>query len=379
LLLVKAAEGDTLPVEGVRDTDLAALIRRLKSLAPEARPTSAAAAERLSWIRGKPGRRRRRLFAAAVVAAFLLGGARYIFDLRTERQIALEARNEAEQEAARAGAVAQFLEEIFKASDPRQARGTLPDARELLRRGSERLGKDLQDQPLLRAQLLDTLGGIHTELGLYDEGRPLLTEALAIRERLRGRDHLEVAETLARLARMARLSGQGDPVPLLRRALSIRLARLGPESPEVANNLNSLGLALVAQGRAGEAELFLRRCLTLQERLWGDRDPRIAQVLHNLSGLAWQSDRIDEALQLQRRALAIREAALPESDPELTASREALALILFDQRGPTDAEAMRLLERVLATHEKVYGPDHPELAQTLFNLGLSWSDLGDDT
>ncbi|HET9211742.1 MAG TPA: serine/threonine-protein kinase [Thermoanaerobaculia bacterium] len=378
LLLVKAADGDTLPVDKVRDPDLAALIRRLKALAPEARPTLAETAARLAWIRGKPSRRRWRLLAAALVGLLLLGGIKYTLDLRRERQLALEARNAAEQEAARAGAVAQFLEEIFKASDPRQARGTLPDARELLRRGTERLGRDLQDQPLLRAQLLDTLGGIHTELGLYDEARPLLEEARAIRERLRGRDHLEVAQTLSRFARMARLSGQQDPVPLLRRALSIRLARLGPESPEVADNFNSLGLALAAQGRSGEAELFLRRCLSLQERLWGERDPRVAQVLHNLSGLAWQSDRIDEALRLQRRALAIREASLPEDDPELTASREALALFLFDQRGPSDTEAMRLLEKVLTSHEKVYGPDHPELAQTLFNLGLSWSDLGDD-
>ena len=372
LLLVKAAEGDTLPVENVRDPDLTSLLRRLKSLAPEARPTAAAAVERLAWIRGKPRRRRLRLLAATVAVAFVLGGVKYTLDLRRERQLALEARNEAEQ-------VTGFLVDLFQASNPRKARGEVPDARELLRRGTERLGKDLQNQPLLRAQLLDTLGGIHTDLGLYDEARPLLKEALAIRERLLGRDHLEVAETLARLARMARLSGQGDPVPLLRRALSIRLARLGPESPEVANNFNSLGLALVVQGRAGEGELFLRRCLTLRERLWGERDPRVAQVLHNLSGLAWQSDRLDEALQLQRRALAIREAALPEDDPELTSSREALALTLFDQRGPTDAEAMRLLERVLASNEKVYGPDHPELAQTLFNLGLSWSDLGDDT
>jgi tRNA A-37 threonylcarbamoyl transferase component Bud32/tetratricopeptide (TPR) repeat protein len=379
LLLVKAAEGDTLPVEGVRDSDLATLLRRLKALAPEARPTAAAAVERLAWIRGKPRRRRWRLVTAAVVGLFVLGGTKYTLDLRHERQLALEARNAAEQEAARAGAVALFLEEIFKASDPRQARGTLPDARELLHRGTERLGRDLQDQPLLRAQLLDTLGGIHTELGLYDEARPLLKEALAIRERLLGRSHLEVAATLARLGKVTRLSGQGDPVPLLRRALSIRLARLGPESPEVANLLNSLGTALGAQGRSGEAELFLRRCLSLQERLWGERDPRVAHVLHNLSGLAWQSDRIDEALQLQRRALAIREASLPEDAPELTASRQALALFLFDQRGPSDAEAMRLLERVLASHEKIYGPDHPELAQTLFNLGLSWSDLGDDS
>ncbi|HBL29101.1 MAG TPA: serine/threonine protein kinase, partial [Acidobacteria bacterium] len=48
LLLAKAAAGDTLPVKGVRDPDLAALIRRLKALAPEARPTAAEAAERLA-------------------------------------------------------------------------------------------------------------------------------------------------------------------------------------------------------------------------------------------------------------------------------------------------------------------------------------------
>jgi len=377
LLLVKAAEGDTFPVEGVRDPDLATLIRRLKALAPEARPTAAAAAERLAWISAKPGRRRRRLLAAAVVAAFVAGGARYVVDLRTERQLALEARQEAEQEAARADAAAQFLEDLFQASDPRQARGTLPDARELLHRGTERLGKDLQDQPLLRAQLLDTLGGIHTDLGLYDEARPLLDEALAIRERLHGREHPEVAETLVRLGTLARLSGQGDAVPPLRRALSIREARLGRESPEVADLLNNLGTALAIQGRSGEAELLLRRSLALRERLWGDRDPRVAQVLHNLSGLALQRAQIDEALELLRRALAIREAALPEDDPDLVGSREALALVLLEQKD-TGAEGVRLLERVASSRERVYGPEHPELARTLLNLGFALSDLGDD-
>ena len=377
LLLVKAADGDTLPVEKIRDPDLAALIRRLKALAPEARPTLAEAAARLAWIRGKPGRRRWRLLAAAVVAVFLLGGARYVVDLRTERQLALEARNEAQQEAARADATARFLEDLFQASDPRRARGEVLDAKELLRRGTDRLGRDLQDQPLLRAQLLDALGGIHTDLGLYDEARPLLEEALAIRERLYGREHLEVAETLIRLGTLARLSGKGDAVPLLRRALALREARLGRDSPEVADLLNTLGTALAVQGSSGEAELLLRRSLALRERLWGDRDPRVALVLHNLSGLALQRGRTDEARELLRRALAIREAALPEDDPDLTGSREALALVLLERKD-TKAEGVRLLERVAASREKVYGPEHPELARTLLNLGFALSDLGDD-
>jgi serine/threonine protein kinase len=135
LLLVKAADGDTLPVRGI-DPELAALIRRLKTRTPEARPTAAAAAERLAWIRGKPRRRRRRLLAAAMTtamtAAFALGCVKYTLDLREEHRSALEARNVAEQEAARADAAERFLEELLQASGPRQA-SLPPVARELCR------------------------------------------------------------------------------------------------------------------------------------------------------------------------------------------------------------------------------------------------------
>lgn len=376
LLLVKAADGDTLPLSGIRDTDLACLLRRLKALAPEARPTAAEAAERLAWIRAKPRRRRLRLLAAAVAVAFVLIGIKYTLDLRHERQQALEARQAAEQEALRADTAAHFLEDLFQASDPSEARGTLPDARELLRRGAGRLGKDrnLAGQPLLRARLLDTLGGIQTDLGLYDEARPLLEEALALRERLLGKDHPEVAGTLVRLGGLAQRSNQGDAEALFRRALAIREARFGPRHPDVAEVLNDLGMTLAAKGRFDEAEPLLRRALALQESLWGDRDPRVAKSLHNLSGIAYYRGRTEEGIRLQRRALAIREAILPDDHPDLAGSREALALFL--QKEGKTAEAARLLERVAATAEKVYGPDHPELARPLLNLGLARADLG---
>ena len=376
LLLVKATDGDTLPVRGI-DPDLAVLIRGLKAVAPEARPKAAAAAEQLAWIRGRSRRRRLRFLAAAVVALFLLGGVKYTVDLRQERQRALAARSEAEQEALRADAAARFLEELFKASDPRQARGHLPGAQELLRRGTDRLRKEghLKDQPLLRARLLDTLGGIQTNLGLFNDARPLLREALAVRERLRGKDHPEVADTLVRLGSLARLSGQGDAEPLFRRALAIREKRLGPASPQVADALNDLGVALAAKGRLDEAEAIFKRSLTLHEKLWGDRDPRVAKILHNLSGIAYYRGRTEEGERLMRRALAIREATLPDDDPDLAGSREALALFL--QQDGKVAEAGALLGRVAAAMEKVYGPEHPELSRVFLNLGLAREELGD--
>jgi tetratricopeptide (TPR) repeat protein len=282
----------------------------------------------------------------------------------------------AQQEATRADAVARFLEELFQAADPRQARGELPDARELLRRGTERLGHELQDQPLLRARLLDILGGIHTELGLYDEARPLLAEALAVRERLDGPGDPEVAETLVNLGALAHLSGKGDAVPLFNRALAIREERLGAEHEDVADVLNKLGAALAARGRFDEAEAALRRSLAIQEKLWGDRDPRVAKAMHNLAGIAYYRARLDEAERLLEDALEIREATLPEDDLDLAGSREGVALLRQKQGRP--AEAAALLERLAATNERVYGPGHPELARTLLNLGLVRVDLGQD-
>jgi serine/threonine-protein kinase len=245
-------------------------------------------------------RRHRRLAGSVALVLLALAGGLVATASQARR---------AQQEATRADTVAQFLEELFQAADPRQARGEVPDARELLRRGTERLGHELQDQPLLRARLLDILGGIHTELGLYDEARPLLAEALAVRERLDGPADLEIAETLVHLGAVAHLSGKGDAVPLFSRALAIREELLGSEHPDVADVLNKLGAALAARGRFDEAEAALRRSLAIQEKLWGERDPRGAKAMHNLGGIAYYRGRVEEAERLLLGALEIREAA----------------------------------------------------------------------
>jgi Tfp pilus assembly protein PilF len=40
-------------------------------------------------------------------------------------------------------------------------------------------------------------------------------------------------------------------------------------------------------------------------------------------------------------------------------------------------KARELLERALAIEEHAYGPDHPEVAITLHNLGIVWRQLGE--
>jgi tetratricopeptide (TPR) repeat protein/tRNA A-37 threonylcarbamoyl transferase component Bud32 len=95
-LLINVAEGKTTAPAGI-DADLAALIVRLKSLAPEARPSAKEVEERLQWIRGKPARRLRMVLAAMAIVVVLLAGVKYTLDLRRERQLAVEARDQAER------------------------------------------------------------------------------------------------------------------------------------------------------------------------------------------------------------------------------------------------------------------------------------------
>lgn len=66
--LDQALRGDTTPITGI-DPDLAALIGRMKSLSPGARPSALDALERLRWIIGRPRRRLRRLIGTAFTAA----------------------------------------------------------------------------------------------------------------------------------------------------------------------------------------------------------------------------------------------------------------------------------------------------------------------
>jgi serine/threonine-protein kinase len=88
---------------------IAALVKRLKSLAPAQRPTAVDTLERLRWIGDAPRRRRRNLVAAAVVVAAVLGAIKYAVDLSRERNAALAARDEAQLRRGQAESLIGFM------------------------------------------------------------------------------------------------------------------------------------------------------------------------------------------------------------------------------------------------------------------------------
>lgn len=367
-MLLKAAHGDTLPVTGI-DPDLAELIQRLKSLAPEARPTAVETAARLKWIRGKPRRRLRRLAAVAVAAALVLGGLKYTFDLRREQQLAIEARREAEE-------VSSFLLSLFEVSDPQRARGDTITARELLDEGARKIAGELAGQPLAQSRMMRTMGGVYRQLGLYHRARPLLEEALAIQRRILGAEHLETARAIDQLANL--YHDQGDYAraePLFVAALEIREQSLGPRHPHVAASVNNLAFHYRARGDGARAEPLFQRALEIQQAAHGPEHPDVAKSLNNLGDLYRLRGEPERAEPYLRRAIEVQEKLLGADHPSLAMSLNNLAMI-YHQQGDT-ARAEPLYERTLAISETVLGPDHPNVATSLNNLAELYRAAGD--
>ena len=371
-LLQQAREGRTRPVAGL-DPDLTALLGRLKSIAPGARPSARDTLEHIRWIRSAPARRRKKRLAVTAFAALaVLAAGLGVASWRANREAA-----RANREAETARRTSEFLVDLFKTSDPGQSRGNVVTARELLDAGARRLDTELSDQPRIQARLFDTVGRVYMALGLYEQAQPLLERALKIRQTTLGGEDPEVAESLAGLGILVgRRGGAERSTALLRQALGIQEKVLGPAHPRVAITLKALGVGARYRSDWAEADRLYRKALAIQEKALGPEDPEVARTINNLGVNARDLGDYVEAERLCRKALAIREKALGPNHPDLADTLNNLGVIASSGRSDY-VEADRLYRRALAIREKALGPDHPDLAGTLNNLGVNARDLGD--
>jgi serine/threonine-protein kinase len=323
----------------------------------ERRPVSARPA---TWgYRARRFVRRHRVgvAAAALVAASLVAGL---------AGTAWQARS-ASRQATRADAVRQFVVELFQVSDPDQSRGDSITARALLDRGVERLDTDLAAQPELRAEMLAVLGGIYQRLGAYDRARPLLEQALALREAQLGPRHADAVRSAANLASL--LFDQGEyprAESLARRALAARRTGRNPGDTLVAKSMTDLAAILSLQGRHEEAESLYRTGLAI-DRARGT-PALVASDLGNLSVNLWRGGKYAEAIPLAEEALALRRELHGGEHTDVAVSLLNLATIL-QANGEFD-RSEQLLRECLSMRRKLLGDAHPHVALTLNNLGL---------
>jgi tetratricopeptide (TPR) repeat protein len=224
------------------------------------------------------------------------------------------------------------------------------------------------------SRLMSHLGLYFYAKGLYSAAESLLQESLTIEERLNS-DQDKISSTLNNLAQLLKATNRlTEAEPMMRRALQIDEASLGPQHPNVAIRLNNLALLLKATNRLTEAEPLMRRALQIDEASLGPQHPNVAIRLNNLALLLQDTNRLTEAEPMMRRALQIDEASLGPQHPGVAIDLNNLAQLLKATNRLTEAEP--LMRRAVAIFEASLGADHPSTRTVRTNVRILLEEMG---
>ena len=277
-------------------------------------------------------------------------------------------RNRADLEAETAKQVSSFLADLFKVAEPSEAVANSITAREILDKGAGQIQQDLSTQPEIKAALMNTMGNVYINLGLFKKAELLYEHSLEIERQ-----------------------------------------KYGPQSPEVGETMASLAWALEGQAKYVEAEQFYRQAIELLHRFAGSHGLALAKAQRDLAYILSVQAKTEEAKSAALEALALLNRVKNVSERELANSLNILGTILLNQAdyfgaervlgdayehmrkalGPGHIETLAIEEnrasvwmmqgnytkseaayREILMHERdQLGPDHPELGITLNNLG----------
>ncbi len=270
--------------------------------------------------------------------------------------------------------VSRFLERIFTAPDPGNARGLDITAKEILARGAERISAELTERPAIQATLMQTIGRVYLNLGQYDPAIDMLEQALAIQMATAGPGGSAAVKNDLGLA-LIRVADYRRARELLESALARNRRDQGERGPAVAENLDNLAELALATG-----DLERARSLALESveifASHGDRFPReTAEAKSGLARILRARNELAAAEELYREAIAITREHFGDDHPHIAWFLQNLAVVLRERGELAAAEEM--FEESIAVTRRVLGDEHSLVAGSLVVLGALKRDRGD--
>jgi len=277
--------------------------------------------------------------------------------------------------------------------------------------------EEFESEPLLRAQLLQSLVDTMRGMNLWERAEGPQREGLEIRRRELGPDHRitlesvtktghllydqgklqqaeeqyrialeghrrvlgdEHSETLTSLANMAAiLQDQGrleEAEEFCREVLDRRVRINGEDHHDTLTTLNSWGVLRHAQGHLAEAEESLRQVVKGRARLLGDRNPLTLAAMLNLGLLLADMGRWAESEQNCTKAWEGYSEVLGDDHFHTLAALNSLGANLF--RAGHVEKGSQYLRQAWEGRKRLLGEDHPDTLRSLNNLGYCLKQWG---
>ena len=271
------------------------------------------------------------------------------------------------RERDRADRITEFMTNMFKVSDPSEARGNTVTAREILDRSAKEIDAGLAGDPELKAQMLQVMGTVYENLALYDRAEGLLRQDAEIRQKVLGREHEATLNADARLAWIISEQNRYAEAEKMERELVESEARiLGPDHRLTLATKSELCRTVELTGRYVEAESLCRQALEAQQRLLGTDDTDTLDSQRRLAVVLIHENHFPEAADSLRSNLQVRQRVYGRGHPKTLEIMDDLASVLVEQGLYGQAEA--LYRETLDSETRVMGSDHPLVLRTTLNL-----------
>jgi non-specific serine/threonine protein kinase/serine/threonine-protein kinase len=280
------------------------------------------------------------------------------------------------RERDRASRITEFMTNMFKVTNPSEARGKTVTAREILDKASQDIDAGLTKDPDLQAGMMDVMGQVYDNIGLYSRAQSLLQGSVDIRRRVLGPENPDTLRSMNDLARTLDHEGQyAEAESLVRQTLDIERRVLGPEHPDTVWSISNLGISLTREGRFAEAENLLREALETRRRVLGSAHPQTLTSMSNLAAVLSDEGKQGEAEKLLRETLDTKRRVLGPDDPDTIVSMNNLASVLNSEG--QYAEANQLFRETLEIRRRVLGPEHPQTLISMMNLADNLTKMGE--
>jgi CHAT domain-containing protein/tetratricopeptide (TPR) repeat protein len=246
-------------------------------------------------------------------------------------------------------------------------------AREILAQVEHEHGRGASET----ADALDQLGRRVVMLGSKAEAETLHREALAIREKVFGPDHLETARSFFRLgvflknSRYERTAAES----WLKRCLEIRERHADRDPNALVDVLTELGWFYLRYNQHGTAETLLARACGMVNTGQANPPERHGDSFYALGWVHYHIGDLVRAAATFGRAYELKQI---RPGPEHWETMEiANALAAVHREHGQFGEALKLSELALRVRERSFGPNHAKVAESLCGLGITYELMGD--
>ncbi|MFT5288262.1 MAG: serine/threonine protein kinase/tetratricopeptide (TPR) repeat protein [Planctomycetota bacterium] len=245
--------------------------------------------------------------------------------------------------------------------------GTLKE--NLFDRTIEAIDAQFEGQPLVQAQLLQSVATTLMDLGFPSMATGPQSRGLSIRRTELGADHPVMLFSVSSMGSLLRSLGKfKDALPYSTEALEGMRRVLGDDHPNTLTSMNNMGAQLRSMGKHEEAMPFYVQALEGKRRVLGNDDPSTLISVNNLGALLRTMDRLEEAMPYYTEALGGMRRVLGGDHPETLNSVSNMGVLLNSMGKPE--EALPYYTEALEGKRRVLGDSHQTTLSSVSNMGI---------